>query len=102
MYDSTTGKREAHVSAIKVSAPVRACGLSKDCRHVVAAIGKGFVFRFEYLGEDTQVDSEDALLDENANVNISTEEGEQTIETAAEVAVAEGEGAGLEVAPMDP
>lgn len=32
------------------AAPVRACGLSDDCRHLLAVLGKGFIFRFEYLG----------------------------------------------------
>jgi hypothetical protein len=27
------------------AAPVRACGLSEDCRHLLAVLGKGFVFR---------------------------------------------------------
>jgi WD40 repeat protein len=68
VYDSETGKREAHVSSIKVSAPVRACALSQDCRHLVAAIGNGFLFRFEYLGEVKS--SEDA---ENQNGNNGAE-----------------------------
>ncbi|KAL4431235.1 hypothetical protein ABPG75_006491 [Micractinium tetrahymenae] len=50
VYDSESGERVAHVSAIRVSAPVRACGLSEDCRHLMAVLGKGFVFRFEYHG----------------------------------------------------
>ena len=50
VFDAEDGKRVAQVSAIKVSAPVRSCGLSEDCRHLVAAIGNGFIFRFEYLG----------------------------------------------------
>ncbi|KAG7672116.1 putative Polycomb group protein FIE2 [Nannochloris sp. 'desiccata'] len=65
VYDSETGKREAHVSAIKVSAPVRACALSQDCRHLIAAVGNGFLFRFEYLGESKSI--EDA---ENGNSNV--------------------------------
>ena len=28
------------------AAPVRACGLSEDCRHLMAVLGKGFVFRW--------------------------------------------------------
>ena len=27
------------------AAPVRACGLSEDCRHLLAVLGKGFIFR---------------------------------------------------------
>lgn len=30
---------------------MRACGLSEDCRHLLAVLGKGFVFRYEYLGQ---------------------------------------------------
>ena len=36
--------------ARQVTAPVRACGLSADCRHLLAACGNGYVFRFEYAG----------------------------------------------------
>ncbi|KAI3433327.1 hypothetical protein D9Q98_003145 [Chlorella vulgaris] len=50
VYDAASGDRVVHVSAIRVSAPVRACGLSHDCRHLLAVLGKGFIFRFEYLG----------------------------------------------------
>jgi hypothetical protein len=32
----------------QVAAPVRACGLSADCRHLLAACGNGYIFRFEY------------------------------------------------------
>ncbi len=31
-----------------MAAPVRACGLSADCRHLLAACGNGYIFRFEY------------------------------------------------------
>ncbi|EFN59527.1 expressed protein [Chlorella variabilis] len=50
VFDSESGDRVAHVSSIRVLAPVRACGLSDDCRHLLAVLGKGFIFRFEYLG----------------------------------------------------
>lgn len=74
VYDSETGKREAHVSAIRVSAPVRACALSEDCRHLVAAVGKGFVFRFEYLAGGKNKDGEDSGSgsgeEENKNDNV--------------------------------
>lgn len=48
VYDTSDGKRMTHVAPIKVSAPVRACGLSPDCRHLLAVVGNGFIFRFEY------------------------------------------------------
>lgn len=32
----------------QVTAPVQACGLSADCRHLLAACGNGYIFRFEY------------------------------------------------------
>lgn len=54
MYDAASGQRVAHASPIKVTGPVRSCGLSADCRHLCAVVGKGFVFRFEYLGEQQQ------------------------------------------------
>jgi len=64
VYDATNGSRLASVSAIKISAPVRSCGLSEDCRHLVAAVG-GFVFRFEYLGAAKgETDAEDNGCDE--------------------------------------
>ncbi|KAK9837156.1 hypothetical protein WJX81_006855 [Elliptochloris bilobata] len=48
VFDAATGERVVHVSPIKVTAPVRACGLSADCRHLLAACGNGYIFRFEY------------------------------------------------------
>lgn len=48
VYDTADGRRMAHVAPIKVSAPVKACGISPDCRHLLAAVGNGFIFRFEY------------------------------------------------------
>ena len=71
VYDTESGKREAHVSAIKVSAPVRACALSQDCRHLVAAIGNGFLFRFEYLGD--LKGSEENVENQNGNNGASEE-----------------------------
>jgi hypothetical protein len=50
VYDAATGARAAAVSAAKVGGPVRAAALSDDCRHLLAAVGAGFVFRFEYAG----------------------------------------------------
>ena len=32
----------------QISAPVHACGLSEDCRHLLAVLGNGYIFRFEY------------------------------------------------------
>ena len=55
VYDTSDGKRMTHVSPIKVSAPVRACGLSPDCRHLLAVVGNGFIFRFEYRRPDSEV-----------------------------------------------
>ena len=37
----------AHVLG-QISAPVRACGLSEDCRHLLAILGNGYIFRYEY------------------------------------------------------
>lgn len=59
MFDAASGARVAHLSPIKISAPVRACGLSTDCRHLLAALGNGFIFRYEYLGEQ-QAQQEEA------------------------------------------
>ncbi|KAK9807273.1 hypothetical protein WJX73_006418 [Symbiochloris irregularis] len=47
IYDSSSGARMTHVAPGKVSAPVRACGLSQDCRHLLVAMGQGFIFRHE-------------------------------------------------------
>lgn len=49
VFDARDGSRITTVSAIRVSAPVRACALSHDCRHLLAAVGNGFLFRFEYV-----------------------------------------------------
>ncbi|CAK0786987.1 hypothetical protein CVIRNUC_010203 [Coccomyxa viridis] len=48
VYDTHTGKQVALVSPIKVTGPVLACALSDDCRHLLAAVGNGYVFRYEY------------------------------------------------------
>ncbi|PSC76625.1 wd g-beta repeat-containing [Micractinium conductrix] len=78
VYDSDSGERAAHVSAIRVSAPVRACGLSEDCRHLMAVLGKGFVFRFEYTGPlaAAQLDGDDGgeQLDGKENTNSGQQE----------------------------
>ena len=50
MYDTASGARVARTSPYRVVGPVRACGLSADCRHLLAVLGKGFIFRYEYLG----------------------------------------------------
>lgn len=50
---------------VQVSGPVRACGLSEDCRHLLAAMGNGFIFRFEYCrpAEKEASDVKDVLGD---------------------------------------
>jgi hypothetical protein len=83
VYDARDGKRHAHTSAIRVSAPVRSCGITSDCRHVVAAIGKGFIFRWEYLGKDG-ADEEQAEGDENDNGNKTGGAGEEGEEVEEE------------------
>ena len=53
---------------LQVSGPVRACGLSEDCRHLLAAMGNGFIFRFEHIQQKTpSIDEEagnDAAMEE--------------------------------------
>ena len=34
---------------MQVTAPVRSCGISNDCRHVLSVLGNGFIFRFETI-----------------------------------------------------
>eukprot|EP00879_Flechtneria_rotunda_P019857 GHRR01020871.1.p2 GENE.GHRR01020871.1~~GHRR01020871.1.p2 ORF type:complete len:116 (+),score=28.92 GHRR01020871.1:109-456(+) len=48
VYDTTTGCQLAKVEAIRVQGTVKACGVSEDCRHLVMAVGSGYIFRFEY------------------------------------------------------
>lgn len=48
MYETKSGGKAACCKAIRVSAPVRACGISDDCRHVLAVLGNGYVFRYEF------------------------------------------------------
>ena len=38
----------------QISAPVRSCGLSEDCRHLLAALGNGYIFRFEYRTQNSR------------------------------------------------
>ena len=68
VWDAASGERLAHVAAERVAAPVRACGLSEDCRHLLAVLGRGFVFRFEYLGPlAPPADGEEAGGKENSS-----------------------------------
>ncbi|DBB08847.1 hypothetical protein WJX82_004976 [Trebouxia sp. C0006] len=71
VYDTSDGKRMTHVAPIKVSAPVRACGLSPDCRHLLAVIGNGFIFRFEYRKPDAEVSNK-----ENSDTNMIESDNE--------------------------
>ncbi|KAK9857210.1 hypothetical protein WJX84_002581 [Apatococcus fuscideae] len=48
VFETASGSRLAHVAPIKVSGPVKACGISADCRHLLAVLGNGFIFRYEY------------------------------------------------------
>lgn len=61
VYDTSDGKRMTHVAPIKVSAPVRACGLSPDCRHLLAVVGNGFIFRFEYRKGGAEVSDKENM-----------------------------------------
>jgi hypothetical protein len=45
--NSHSSTHQAHATW-QVSAPVRACVLSEDCRHLLAVLGNGYIFRFEY------------------------------------------------------
>lgn len=40
--------RHLSVDTTQVAAPVQACAVSNDCRHLLASAGKGFVFRYEH------------------------------------------------------
>ncbi|CAL8464853.1 g4388 [Coccomyxa elongata] len=62
VYDVSSGRQVALVSPIKISAPVRACGLSEDCRHLVAVLGNGYIFRYEYRKPSS---AEEASADES-------------------------------------
>ena len=48
VFDTGTGARVAVVGGLRAGRAVRCCGISADGRHLLAAAGKGFVFRFEY------------------------------------------------------
>jgi hypothetical protein len=82
VYSTNSGERLGHVSAIKVSAPVRACALTDDGRHLLAAVGN-FVFRFEYLG-DRQKGAGEA---EDGQENMAVDAGQQQQEHVAAAAV---------------
>ncbi len=45
IFNSSTGHKAGHVSAIKVTGPVHSCALSDDGRHLLAVVGNGFIFR---------------------------------------------------------
>ncbi len=52
--------------SMQISAPVLACAISDDCRHLLAAIGNGYIFRYEYRKPCTVKKSEveDRSLDD--------------------------------------
>lgn len=52
VFDATTGCQVCRADAIRVEGPVRSCGLSEDCRHLLAVVGNGFIFRFEYRSQE--------------------------------------------------
>ena len=74
VYDTSDGKRMTHVAPIKVSAPVRACGLSPDCRHLLAVIGNGFIFRFEYRKPDAEVTHQASMQWSAMHLFVQTEQ----------------------------
>ncbi len=49
VLDGRSGRQVCVAAADRVEAPVRACGLSHDARHLWAVLGNGFIFRFEYV-----------------------------------------------------
>lgn len=53
---------------LQVAAPVRACGLSEDCRHLLGAMGNGFIFRFEAVPESSAAAEEGSSEEEAAAV----------------------------------
>ena len=55
---------------MQVTGPVLACALSDDCRHLLAAIGNGYVFRYEYRRPKASAATamrEDAAADGNSD-----------------------------------
>eukprot|EP00877_Chromochloris_zofingiensis_P014113 jgi/Chrzof1/8956/Cz03g30180.t1 len=98
VFDATTGCQVCRADAIRVEGPVRSCGLSEDCRHLLAVVGNGFIFRFEYRSQelagaaavsnktaaihnaddmDTEpINSRDQHV-ENADQSASTQQGQQ-------------------------
>eukprot|EP00884_Botryococcus_braunii_P000628 jgi/Botrbrau1/10566/Bobra.0343s0014.1 len=63
VYDAATGQSLCTLLPIKVTGPVRACGISEDCRHVLALIGNGFIFRWE--AQDSADGNPTAMEEEN-------------------------------------
>lgn len=50
LYDiEREGREEIRLEQQKVRAPVHSVDVSFDGRHLLAAIGNGFIFRYEYL-----------------------------------------------------
>jgi hypothetical protein len=54
------------VEAIRVQGPVRACGLSEDCRHLLLVAGAGFVFRYEHKPMQEEVAAQQQEQDDDA------------------------------------
>lgn len=60
VYDTKVGSTQpiACVSTDDVKASINACALSADYRHLIAATGKGYLFRFEYPSNSCSVQKE--------------------------------------------
>lgn len=41
------------------NSPVRACGITDDCRHVLAVYGQGFIWRYEFIAPPPAAEPED-------------------------------------------
>lgn len=88
VFETASGVKIACCKAIRVSAPVRACGVSDDCRHVLAVLGNGYVFRYEFRAPKVrnvagavecsnlglQGDSEDGTDNDKENMDFNCEE----------------------------
>lgn len=78
VYDAADGSHLTALVSDKIAAPVQACALSNDCRHLLAAAGKGFVFRYEQNPRHTS--PQDGEKDkENSDANVYNDDAETAL-----------------------
>lgn len=52
LYETRSGTQISHIDVDRLKGSVQCCAISNNCTHVLACLGNGFIFRFEYNPEN--------------------------------------------------